>query len=258
MASPLSGAAIVEVDTGAGVVLLGRIDKEVTSMELVGVGGGDEVGGRDSRLGGDEADITIELVREAVEKVEELAFVLEEKGVDGDERGRDGRPEGDEVGITIELVSEVVEKAEELAMVLEAKDVDGDGELGLNCSGEDIGEGEMLELSGKVGTDGIEIGGKNELDRVSELGVWAELDDIPELDDSIELDTATVLDETAEPDRSTELENAPGLENGDVGNGLVDNAEPDTSTELGGKAEPEAGTVFEYNAELDAAVKLEV
>ena len=225
MASSLSGAVIDEVDIGAGVVLLGRIGKEITSMELVGVGGGDELGGRDSKPGGDEA------------------------------------------GITIELVSEAVEKVEELAIVLEGKDVDGDGELRLNCVEEDIGEGEMLELSSKVGTDGIEIGGKNELDRVSELEVWAELDDVPELDNSIELDTATVLDETAELDRSTELENAPGLENGvvldwgtelDVGNGLVDNAEPDTSTELGGKAELEASTVFECNVELDAAIKLEV
>lgn len=225
MASSLLGAATVEVDIGAGVVLLGRIGKEITSMELVGVGGGGELGGRDGRPGGDEADITIELVSEAVEKVEEIAIVLEEKNVDGD------------------------------------------GELRPDCIEEDIGEGEVLELGGKVGTDGIEIGGKNELDWLSELEVWAELDDIPELNNGIELDTATVLDEAAEPDRSTELENAPGLENGvvldwdtelDVGNGLVDNAEPDTSTELGAKAELEAGTVFEYNDELDAAIKLEV
>jgi hypothetical protein len=218
VASPLSGTAIVEVRIGAGVVLLGRIGKEITSVELVGVGGDDELGGRDGRPGGDEAGIAIELISEAVEKVEELAIVLEEGG------------------------------------------------LGLNCIEEDIGEGEVLELVGKVGTDGIEVGGKNEPDWVSELEVWAELDDIPELDNSIELDTATVLDEAAEPDRRTELGNASGLENGvvldwttelDVGNGLVDNAEPDTSTELGGKVELKAGTVLEYNAELDAAIKLE-
>ena len=39
---------------------------------------------------------------------------------------------------------------------------------------------------------------------------------------------------------------------------MVDNAELDTSTELGGKVELEAGTVFEYNAELDADIELEV
>jgi hypothetical protein len=38
----------------------------------------------------------------------------------------------------------------------------------------------------------------------------------------------------------------------------VDNAELDTGTELVGKAELEASTVFRYNAELDAAIKLEV
>jgi hypothetical protein len=237
VASPLSGAAVVEVDIGAGVVLLGRIGKEIVSMELVGVGGDDELG------------------------------------------GKDGRPGGDEAGIAIELVSEVVEKVEELAIVLEGKGIDGDGELRLNCVEEGIGEGEVLKLSDKVRADGIEIGGKNELDWVSELEVWAELDDIPELDNSIELDTATMLDETAEPDKRTELENAPRLENGaaldcgavldcgaaldwgtelDVGNGLVDNAELDTGTELVGKAELEAGTVLEYNAELVATIKLEV
>jgi hypothetical protein len=219
VAFPLSGAAIVEVDIGAGAVLLGRVGKEITSMELVGVGGGDEL------------------------------------------RGRDGRPGGDEAGITIELVSEVVEKVEELAIVLGETDVDGDGELRLNCTEEDIGEGEVFELSGNVGADGIEP------DRVSELEVWAELDDIPELDNSIEVDTATVLDKAAELDRRTELENAPGLENCVVldwgtelvvGNGFVDNTELDTSTELGGKAELEAGTVFECSTELDAAIKLEV
>jgi hypothetical protein len=167
VASPLSGAAVVEVDVGAGVVLLGKIDKEITLTELVGVGGGDELGGKDGRLGGDEAGITIELVSEAVEKVEELAIVLEEK------------------------------------------DVDGDGELGLNCVEDDIGEGEVLKLGGKVRTDGIEIGGKIELDWVSELEAWAELDNVPELDNGIELDTVTMLDETAEPDRRTELGNAP-------------------------------------------------
>jgi hypothetical protein len=160
VASPLSGAAVVEVDVGAGVVLLGKIDKEITLTELVGVGGGDELG-------------------------------------------------GDEAGITIELVSEAVEKVEELAIVLEEKDVDGDGELGLNCVEDDIGEGEVLKLGGKVRTDGIEIGGKIELDWVSELEAWAELDNVPELDNGIELDTVTMLDETAEPDRRTELGNAP-------------------------------------------------
>jgi hypothetical protein len=167
VASPLSGAAVVEVDIGAGVVLLGRIGREIISMELVGVGGGDELG------------------------------------------GKDGRPRGDEAGIAIELVSEVVEKVEELAIVLEEKDVDGDGELGLNCVEDGIGEGEVLKLGGKVGTDGIEIGGKIELDWVSELEAWTELDSVPELDNGIELDTVTVLDETAEPDRRTELGNAP-------------------------------------------------
>jgi hypothetical protein len=234
VASPLSGAAVVEVDVGVGVALLGRIGKEVTSMELVGVGGGDELGGRDGRLGGDET------------------------------------------GITMELFGEVVEKVEEFAIVLEEEYVDGDGELGLNWI-EDTGEGKVLELCGKAGTDdieiggkseldGIEIGGKNELDWVVELEVWAEFDDIPELDNSIELDIATALDENAELDRRTELENATRLENDvvfdwrtelDVGNGLVDNAEPDTSIELGEKAELEAGTVLEYSAELGAAIKLE-
>jgi hypothetical protein len=37
----------------------------------------------------------------------------------------------------------------------------------------------------------------------------------------------------------------------------VGNAESDTSTELGRKAKLEAGTVLEYNAKLDAAIKLE-
>lgn len=227
MASPLSGAVVVEVDIGADVMLLDRIGREITLVELVGVEGGDKLGERDGILVGDEAGIMIELVGEAVERVEELVIVLEE-------------------------------------------DVDDDRELVLNCIEEDIGGGKGLELGGKVGTDGIEVGckneldsvgkneldsvGKNELDRVSKLEVWAELD------------TATVLDGAAGPDRRTELENAPELENGvvldsrtglDVGNGLMDNAEPDTRIELRGKAELKVGTALEYNAELDAAIKLE-
>jgi hypothetical protein len=226
VASPLSGVAVVEVDIRASVMLLDRIGRETTPVELVGVGDGDKLGERDSRLVGDEAGIMIELVGEAVERVEELVIVLEE-------------------------------------------DVDDDGKLVLSCI-EDIGEGKGLELGGKVGTDGIEVGckseldsvgkneldsvGKNELDRVSELEVWAELD------------TATVLDGAAGPDRGTKLGNAPKLENGvvldsrtelDVDNGLMDNAEPDTRTELAGKAELKVGTALEYNAELDAAIKLE-
>jgi hypothetical protein len=224
-------------------MLLDRIGREITPVELVGVEGGDKLGEGDGILVGDEAGIMIELVGEAVERVEELVIVLEE-------------------------------------------DVDDDGELVLNCIEEDIGEGKGLELGGKVGTDGIEVGckneldsvgknevdsvgknevdsvgknevdsvGKNELDRVSKLEVWAELD------------TTTVLDGAAGLDRRTELENAPELENGvvldsrtelDVGNGLMDNAEPDTRTELAGKAELKVGTALEYNAELDAAIKLE-
>jgi hypothetical protein len=219
VASPSSGAVVVEVDIGADVMLLDRIGREITPVELVGVEGRDKLGERDGRPVGDEASIMIELVSEAVERVEEPVIVLED-------------------------------------------DVDGDGELVLNCIEEDIEEGKGLELGGKVGTDGIEVGckndldsvGKNELDRVSELEVWAELD------------TATVLDGAAGPDRRTELENAPELENGvvldsrtelDVGNGLMDNAEPDTKTELAGKAELKVGTALEYNVELDAAIKLE-
>ena len=202
-------------------------------MELVGVGGGDELGGRDDRLGGDETGVTMELFGGVVEKVEELAIVLEEEYVDGD----------GELGlIWIEDIGE--------GKVLE---------LGGKVGTDDI------EVGGKNELDGIEIGGKNELDWVVELEVWAGFDDIPELDNSIELDIATALDENAELDRRTELENATRLENDvfdgstelDVGNGLVGNAEPDTSIELGGKAELEASTVLEYSAELGAAIKLE-
>jgi hypothetical protein len=174
VASSFAGATVVEIDTGAGVLLLEMIDKEIAPIEL-GVEGGDELGGRDGKLVEDEAGITIELAGEAVGNMEELAIILEEESGDGD------------------------------------------GELGLNCREEGIREGKGLELGGKVGADSIgknelvdsiEIGGP-ELDRISELEVWAELDS------SIELDTATMLDETAKPD-GTELGNATGLENGVV------------------------------------------
>jgi hypothetical protein len=232
VASSLSGAAVVEVDIGAGVVLLDRIGREITLVELVGVGGGDKLGGRDGRVVGGEAGTTTELVGEAAEKVKELVTVLEDEDVDGDGK--------------LNCIEDIGE----------GKELELGGKVGTD--GIDIGCKNEL--------DSIEIGGKNELDWVSELEVWAELDDIPELGNSIELDTATVLGEAAEPDRRTELGSAPGLENGvvldwstelDVGNGLVDNAELDTGTELRGKAELEVGTVLEYNVELDAAIKLE-
>ena len=235
MASPLSGTVVVEVDIGAGVMLVDRIGREITLVELVGVGSGDKLGARDGRLVGDEADITIGLVGEAVEKVEKLVIILEEENVDGDG---------------------------ELGLNCVEEDI-GEGK-GLKLGGKVGTDG--IETGCKNEVDSIEIGSKNELDRVSELEVWAELDDISELDKSTELDAATVLDEAAEPDRRTELGNATGLENGvvlgwrielDVGNELVNNAEPDTSVELGGRAEVEVGTVLEYSAELDTAIKLE-
>jgi hypothetical protein len=220
VASPLSGAVVVEVDIGADVMLLDRIGREITLVELVGVEGGDKLGERDGILVGDEAGIMIELVGEATERVEELML---EEDVDGGG----------------ELVLNCIEE-----------DI-GEGK-GLELGGKV--ETDDIEVSCKNELDSVEISGKNELDRVSELEVWAELDTATVLDGAAGPDRRTELENAPELENGVVLDSRTEL---DVGNGLMDNAEPDTRIELRGKAELKVGTALEYNAELDAAIKLE-
>jgi hypothetical protein len=173
VASPLSGAAVVEVDIGAGVMLLDRISGEITPVELAGVGGGDKLGERDDRLVGDEAGIMIELVGEAVERVEELVIVLEE-GVDDDG----------------ELVLNCIEED-----IGEGKGLELGGKVGTDG----------IEIGCKNELDSVEISCKNELDRVSELEVWAELDTATVLDGAAGPDRRTELENVPGPENGVDV-----------------------------------------------------